>query len=82
MNSKLKSKFLLKYYQLILFIKKQNVKKKMMTIREYTEEFYKVNIRSGYIEDTTKRVAKYINELRFYIQDELSLMSLRSVEEA
>ena len=53
-----------------------------MTVREFTEEFYKVNIRSGHIEDTPEKVAKYVNSLRFDVQDELSLLSLRSVEEA
>ena len=53
-----------------------------MTVREYTEEFYKVNIISGHIEDTPERVARYVNGLRFDIQDELSLLSLRYVEEA
>ena len=53
-----------------------------MTIREFPEEFYKVNIRSGHIEDTPEKVARYVNSLRFDIHDELSLLSLRSIEEA
>ena len=53
-----------------------------MTVREYTEEFYKVNIRSGHMEDTPEKVARYINGIIFDIQDELGLFSLRSVEEA
>ena len=53
-----------------------------MTIREYTEEFYKVNITSRHIEDTPERVVRYVNGLRSDIQDELSLLSLRSIEEA
>ena len=34
------------------------------------------------MEDTPEKVATYINGLRFDIQDELGLLSLRSVEEA
>jgi hypothetical protein len=82
MTAKLKGKFLPKDYNLILFRQMQNLKKKSMTVREYTEEFYKVNIKSGHIEDTLERVARYANGLRFDIQDELSLLSLKSVEEA
>ena len=52
-----------------------------MTVREFTEEFYKMNIRSVHIEDTPEKVARYVNSLRFDIQDELSLLSLRSIEE-
>ena len=53
-----------------------------MTIRDYTEEIFKIDIISGHIEDTPKRVARYFNGLRFDIQDELGLFSLRYVEEA
>ena len=77
----MKDKLLPKDYQLILFRKMQNLKQKMMTTREFTEEFYKVNIRSSHIEDTPKRVSRYVNRLRFDIQDELSLMSLIYMEE-
>ena len=41
-----------------------------------------MNIISGHIEDTPDKVARYVNNLRFDIQDELGLFSLRSVEEA
>ena len=44
-----------------------------MTVREYTEELYKVNIRSGHVEDTHERVSRYVNGLIFDIQYELSL---------
>ena len=53
-----------------------------MTVREFIEEFYKVNIRLGHIEDTPEKVARYVNSLRFDIQDELSFLSLISIEEA
>ena len=53
-----------------------------MKVREFTKEFYKVNIRSGHIEDTPEKVSKYVNSLRFDIQDELSFLSLTSGEEA
>ena len=51
-----------------------------MTVREFTEEFYKVNIRSGHIEDTPKQFPRCVNSLRFDIQDELSFFSLISIE--
>ena len=41
-----------------------------------------MNIRSGHIEDTPEKVSRYVNSLRFDIQDQLSLLSLRFVEEA
>ena len=82
MTAKLKGKFLPKDYKLILFRKIKNIKQKSMTVREYTEEFYKVNIRSRHMEDTPKKVSRYVNDLIFYIQYELHLLSLISVKEA
>ena len=39
MTAKLRGNFLPKDYQLILFRKMQNLKKKSMTVREFNEEF-------------------------------------------
>ena len=51
-------------------------------MKEYTEEFYEINLRAGYIEDITEKVARYLNGPRFDIQDELSLVSPTNVDEA
>jgi uncharacterized protein YjbK len=51
-----------------------------MTVKEYTEEFYRLNIRTGKWERDKERVARYINGLRYEIQDKLSMMSVRTVE--
>ena len=53
-----------------------------MIVKEFTEEFYKVIIRARQIQDTQEKVARYINGLRMEIQDEMSLLSPRRVEEA
>jgi len=44
MVARMKGKFLPKDYQLTLYKYMQNLKQKMMTLRDYTEEFYKVNL--------------------------------------
>lgn len=51
-------------------------------MREYTKEFYKVNLRAGYIEDTSEKTARYINGLRMDIQEEMSMLSPSVMEEA
>lgn len=53
-----------------------------MTVREFIEEVYKVNIRARQIQDTQEKVARYINGLRMEIQDKMSMLSPRTVEEA
>ena len=82
MVAKLKGNFLPKDYQLYLFRKMHNLMEKKLTVKEYIVEFYKANIRAGYVEDLPKRVARYINGLRFEIQDEMNFLWPCSVEEA
>ena len=53
----------------------------MLTVREYTEEFYKVNLREGYVKHSTKKDARYVNGLRMDIQEEISMISPRTMEE-
>ena len=53
-----------------------------MTVKEYTKEFYRFDIISGYVDDEVEKVARYLNGLRYGIQDEISFVKLESVEEA
>ena len=53
-----------------------------MTVREYTKEFYKVNLRVGYVEESTEKTTRYLNGLRMEIQDEISMVSPKTMEEA
>jgi len=53
-----------------------------MTVREYTEEFYWVNLRAGYTEDTPEKIARYVNGLRLEILDEINILSPKNIEEA
>eukprot|EP00253_Pinus_taeda_P024540 PITA_24540 len=53
-----------------------------MTIKEYTEEFYRVNLQAGYTDDTAEKTSRYVNGLRMEILDEISILSPRNIEEA
>ena len=54
----------------------------MLTVKEYTEEFYRVSIRAGKFQDTPEKTARYANGLKLEIQDETGLLSPNTVEEA
>eukprot|EP00253_Pinus_taeda_P013296 PITA_13296 len=82
MVSKLKAKFLPKDYHLNIFKQMQNLKQKGMSVKEYTEEFYRLSIRTRHVEYDLEKVARYVNGLRYEIQDEISLLSLKTVEDA
>jgi hypothetical protein len=81
MVAKLKAKFMPKDCQINLLRKMQNLRQKGMTVKEYTEEFYRLNIRTGQRERDEEKAIRYINGLRYEIQDELSMMSVRIVED-
>jgi hypothetical protein len=53
-----------------------------MSVKEYTEEFYKINIKVGHQESDDEKVSRYMNGLRYDIQDEMSMMTIRNVEDA
>jgi hypothetical protein len=53
-----------------------------MTVKEYIEDFYKLNIRTEQREKDEEKGVRYINGLRYEIQDEISMMSIRTVEDA
>ena len=69
MIAKMKVKSISRVYQITLFRRMQNLRQKMMTVKEYTEEFYKLNIRAGHRESDDEKVARYMNDLRYDIQD-------------
>ena len=76
------AKFIHIDYELELFKKLQNLKQKDMTMKDYTEEFYKLTIRSGHRELSKEKVARYINGLRLNIQDEVGMLKIDLVEDA
>ena len=53
-----------------------------MIVKEYTEEFYRLDIKSGHVDDDVEKIARYINGLRYGIQNEISFVKLESMEEA
>jgi hypothetical protein len=65
MVSNLKAKFIPMDYQLNLFIRLQNLRQKGLSVKEYTEEFYKLNIREGHKKNDEEKFVRYINGLRY-----------------
>ena len=82
MVAKMRTKFFPKYYQLILYRKVKNLRQRFLMVREYTKEFYKLNLRVVYVEESAEKVARYVNGIRMYIQEEINMISARTMEEA
>ena len=69
MVTKLKAKFILTNYKLELFKRLHNLKQKDMNMKYYTKEFYKLTIWSRHRELSKEKIDRYINGLRFNVQD-------------
>jgi hypothetical protein len=82
MVAKLKEKFIPKDNQINMFRKLQNLRQKSLSMKEYTKEFYRMNIRAGQKENDDEKIAKYINGLRCEIQDKINMMPVGTVEDA
>jgi hypothetical protein len=82
MIAKMKAKFILRYFQITLFRRMQNLRQKLMTVKEYTKEFYKLNIKVGHRESDDEKSSRYLNGMRYDIQDEMSMVTIQMVEDA
>jgi hypothetical protein len=76
MIAKMKAKLIPRDYQITLFRRMQNLRQKLMIVKEYIEEFYKLNIRKGHRESDDEKVARYMNGLRYDIQDEMNMVTI------
>ena len=82
MVNKIKKKFIPNNYQVNLLRRMQNLKQKDISVNDYTEEFYRLDIKLEHVDDKIEKVARYLNGLRYGIQDQMSFVKVDSVEEA
>jgi hypothetical protein len=82
MVAKMKDKFIPKDYQINIYRRLQNLKQRGLSMKEYIEEFYRLNIRAGQKGNEDEKTARYINGLRYEIQEEINMMSISIVEDA
>jgi uncharacterized protein YjbK len=82
MVAKLKAKFIPKDYQINLYMRLQNLKHRGLSVKEYTKEFYRLNIRAGQKENEDEKIARYINGMRYELQEDIIMMSVRTVEDS
>jgi hypothetical protein len=82
MVAKLKAKFIPKDYPINLYRRLHNLKERGLSVKEYTEEFYRLNVRVGQKDNEDEKITRYINELRYEIQEEIIMMVVSKVEDA
>jgi hypothetical protein len=57
MVAKMKANFIPMNYQINLFQRMHNLRQKLMSVKEYTKEFYRINIRSCHRKSNDEKVS-------------------------
>ncbi len=78
----MRENFLPMDYSRTLFFRFQNLKQNLFLVQDYTNEFYKLSMCIKHQENNEKMVARYVNGLKFSIQDELGMYHVNCIEEA
>ncbi|XP_059068892.1 uncharacterized protein LOC131859313 [Cryptomeria japonica] len=81
MVSLIKAKFMPTDYETQIIKRFDNLKQKDLDVESYTEEFHKLIFKANHHEDEKEKVARYLNGLKFSIQDEMSMVIPRTVDE-
>ncbi|XP_059067510.1 uncharacterized protein LOC131858325 [Cryptomeria japonica] len=79
MKAELKRQFVPDDYEVTLHKKLQNLKQKDLDVSTYTQEFHNLTLKAKMFETEKQKLARYINGLKYSIQDELTLVSVESV---
>ena len=82
MKEKLKSQFLPRDYEQTLYQSVQNLRQHLKTVKEYTQEFHRLSLRSNLAKTESQRVSRYVNGLRLSIQDQVCLQRPYKVSDA
>lgn len=78
MVNKVKQTYLPNDYEVQLH-RRQNIRQKDLDVQAYTEEFQKLCLRSKVVEDESTKLARYLNGLKWSIQEEMSLVNFKTI---
>lgn len=82
MKRLMRARFLPPDYEQILYLQYKSCRKGMRTVRDYTEEFYRLNSCSNLSEIEGQQVARFVGGLRLEIQDKVSLHTVSTLSKA
>lgn len=81
MVAKIRQAYIPDGYEIQLHRRRQNLRQKEMDIHSYIDEFQKLCLRSKVVEDESIRLARYLNGLKWSIQEDMSLVTPKTVHQ-
>ena len=73
MKAEIRKQFIPDDYEMLVHKKLQNHKQRDLDIRTYTQEFHNLTLRAKVYETKKKKLERYMNGLKYIIQDELPI---------
>ena len=64
-------------YEVQLHRRRKNLRQKDLDVQAYTGEFQKLCLRSKVVEEESIKLERYLNDLKWSIQEEMSLVNLK-----
>ena len=81
MKIKIRKQFIPEDYEVLVHKRLQNIRQRDLDVSTYTQEFHNLTLRAKMYETEKQKPARYINGLKYSIQDELTLITLGSVHQ-
>ena len=81
MKAEIKKQFIPKDYEVLIQQKLHNLNQRDMDVSTYTQEFHNLTLREKVYETNKQNLARYINGLKYSIQDELTLVAIESIHQ-
>ena len=76
MKAEIINQFIPDDYEVLVHKRMQNLKQRDLDVNTYTQEFHNMTLRAKMYEIEKKILVRYVNSLKYSIQDELMLITL------
>ena len=81
MKTEIRKQFILEDYEVLVHKRLQSLRQRDLDVSTYTQEFHNLTLRAKMYEIEKQKLARYVNGLKYSIQDELTLITLGLVHQ-
>ena len=81
MKVEIRKQFIPEDYEVLVHKRLQNLKQRDLDVSTYTQEFHNLTLKAKMYEKEKQKLARYVNGLKYSIQDELTLITLGSIHQ-
>ena len=75
MKAKIRKQFIPEDYEVLVHKRLEDLRQRDLDVKTYTQEFHNLTLKAKMYETKKKKLARYVNGLKYSIQDELTLIT-------